>query len=242
MSGAAQMLEFAGEIGIRVTHSLPEGSPLKPGATVLRGQGKPEQIARAEEMILGAIGKPSGVASASERFVRAAGGRVKIVCGAWKKVAPQVRKELRQAIAVGGAGIRITDEPFVYLDKNYVRMLGGVRQAVEKGRELAGRIIVVQLRGEEMPLELEAEVAVQAGAGILMVDTGREEDLAAVVGRAKRRGWREKVKIAFAGGVTLEAVPRLAAAGADILDVGRCIIDAPLLDFRLEVGPSEEMG
>lgn len=235
LAGTAKMLELAQEIGITVLMSAPEGSILKPGTIILQGQGKPEQVVRAEEMLLGAIGKTSGVATAARRFVKAAGKKTKVVCGAWKKVVPQIRSELRQAIAVGGAGIRITEEPFVYLDKNYIRMLGGIKSAVEKGRTLSGRIVVVQLRGQEMPIEQEAEVAVRAGADILMVDTGKEEDLAAVMEQALKQGWRERVKIAFAGGVTLESVSKLAKAKVDILDIGRGIIDAPLLDFRMEV-------
>jgi nicotinate-nucleotide pyrophosphorylase (carboxylating) len=43
------------------------------------------------------------------------------------------------------------------------------------------------------------------------------------------------VQLAFGGGVTLRTVVEAAAAGADIVDVGRAIIDAPLLDFSLDV-------
>lgn len=46
--------------------------------------------------------------------------------------------------------------------------------------------------------------------------------------------WR-RIKFAFAGGVAAKDLAGLAEAGANIVDVGRSIIDAPLLDFRLDV-------
>ena len=43
------------------------------------------------------------------------------------------------------------------------------------------------------------------------------------------------MRIAFAGGVTGLTLDDVIAAGADIVDVGRSVIDAPLLDFRFDV-------
>lgn len=235
-SGTARLKELSDELGLDVTWIAPEGYTLEEGTCVFRARGEAGAIIRAEEMLLGVIGKPSGVATAAARFVRKAAGRVKIVCGAWKKVDPAVRDVLRQAIHSGGAGIRITDRPFIYLDKNYVRLLGGVGPAVKRARAYdPERVVAVQIRGENEPLDGEAEAAFSAGAGILMVDTGRLEDLERIVTAAQNGGWRGEVKLAFAGGVTLEELKAVIAAGADIVDVGRAIIDAPLLDLSLDV-------
>ena len=48
-------------------------------------------------------------------------------------------------------------------------------------------------------------------------------------------GFRDRVRIAFAGGVSADGLEEVISAGADIVDVGRAIIDAPILDFRLDV-------
>jgi nicotinate-nucleotide pyrophosphorylase (carboxylating) len=68
-----------------------------------------------------------------------------------------------------------------------------------------------------------------------MVDTGSVEDLREVVEEARRQGFRQRVKIAFGGSVTAQRLEEVVAAGADIIDIGRAIIDAPILDFRLDV-------
>ena len=52
-------------------------------------------------------------------------------------------------------------------------------------------------------------------------------------------GLRNKVSIAFGGGVRLEQIDELKALGVDILDIGREIVDAPLLDMRVELVGTE---
>jgi len=235
LAGADKLAVKARELGLQVEWLAPEGTPLANGTCVFRARGDAWQVARAEEELLGSIGKASGVATAAAEMVKRARGRVSIVCGAWKKVPSEVRQDLRRAIATGGAGIRITEEPFVYLDKNYVRMFRGIGPAVRKARELEGRAVVVQLRGESAAFAEEAREAAMAGARILMVDTGRLEDLAIVRQVAREEGFSDQVKLAFGGGVTGEELEQVIAAGADIVDVGRAIIDAPLLDFSLDV-------
>ena len=235
LAGTTTALDRAAELGLSVLTGLPDGSRLKPGECVLSVRGTAEQIACAEENLLGCIGKPSGVATAASRFSALAAGRAQIVCGAWKKVAPEVRRQLREAIVIGGAGMRLVNEPFVYLDKNFVRMFAGIPQVVARANSLNGRVVAVQIRGETAPIAEEAVLAGNAGARVLMVDTGRVNDLLEVVDVANRQGFRGKVKIAFAGGVTLESLEDVVVAGADIIDIGRAIIDAPLLDFRFDV-------
>jgi nicotinate-nucleotide pyrophosphorylase (carboxylating) len=234
-AGTGKLLKAAEEIRLKNTWVAADGMPLGEKTAVFKASGDPIQVTLAEERLLGIIGKPSGVATAARKMVEAAGGRVKVVCGAWKKAFPENKDELRQAIAIGGAGIRIAEEPFVYLDKNYTRMLGGIGRAVKRALTLPGKTVVIQLRGEFGPIADEANEAVEAGAGILMVDTGRIVDLQAVVKAGADGNWRKRVKIAFAGGVTEEKLSALIETGADIVDVGRAIIDAPLLDFRLDI-------
>lgn len=226
---------MAEELGVQVDWAASEGAYLPAGLPVLCGRGTGEQVATAEEVLLGGIGKPSGVATAAFEFVRRAAGR-RVVCGAWKKVAPEMKASLRQAIATGGVGIRISEETFIYLDKNYVRMFGGVAPAVRRAKEfLPSRLVVVQLRGETKPIAEETEEAAGSQAGVIMIDTGRIDDLRVAVDAIKSGCWHERTRIAFAGGVTLGKLAEAVAAGADIVDVGRAIIDAPMLDFRLDV-------
>lgn len=235
LSGVDSLRERAGDLQLEVLSLLQEGALLDPGVAVLVARANAEQVARAEEELLGIIGKPSGVATAARAMARRTLG-ARIVCGAWKKVSPAVRADLRRAIATGGAAVRIADCPFIYLDKNYVRMFGSLERAVARAKSYeSGRLVAVQLRGEKRPVALEAAAAAESGADIVMVDTGRLADLKAVVAAGEAGGWRGRVQVAFGGGVTDATLAEIALAGADIVDVGRAIIDAPLLDFSLDV-------
>jgi nicotinate-nucleotide pyrophosphorylase (carboxylating) len=240
-SGAEQLARQATGLGLDAAVQVAEGTVLEPGTCILRGKGRAEEVIRAEEALLGVIGKSSGVATAASAFVRRAGERLRIVCGAWKKIAPELRAGLRRAVATGGVAARITDLPFVYLDKNYVHLLGGIGSAIIRARAYEpGRLISVQIRGEYQSIQLEAAAAVAAGAVFLMVDTGNLRDLDATVKAAKDEGWRDRVRIAFAGGVTLDELDAVIDVGADIVDVGRAIIDAPLLDLSLDTTAREQ--
>jgi nicotinate-nucleotide pyrophosphorylase (carboxylating) len=235
LAGSSYAQSRAADLGLHLEQSSPDGEELTAGSSILRVRGEAEEIARGEEELLACVGKPSGVATAAFRYCALARGRIRIACGAWKKVAPEVRKALREAIALGGAGIRLVDEPFVYLDKNYVRMFSDIAAAVRKARQIEGRTVAVQLRGDSGSITEEARKAFGAGAGVLMVDTGNLDDLKAVCAAARNDGFRSRIRIAFSGGVTQACLEEVIAAEADIVDMGRAIIDAPLLDFRFDV-------
>jgi nicotinate-nucleotide pyrophosphorylase (carboxylating) len=234
LAGSRRLAERAREIGLQLDWLAADGVRLAPGAPLCRARGDAWQVARAEELLLAAVGKASGVATAAAALVALAGGRARVVCGAWKKVPVEVRAELREAVAAGGAGLRILDVPFVYLDKNHVRMLGGVVAAVRQARRLGGRAVVVQLRGETAPIADEAAAAVAERADLLVVDTGEVADLRAVVRRIAAGGERA-VAVGFGGGVDAARLGAVVEAGAAVVDVGRAIVDAPLLDLRLDV-------
>lgn len=231
LAGGPRLAGEAARIGADVSWLAPEGARIEPGACVCRLRGEALQVARAEELLLAALAKASGVATAAAELVARAAGRARVVCGAWKKVAPELRAELRTAAAAGGAATRILDRPFVYLDKNYVRMLGGVVPAIQRARLVEGRAVVVQLRGETAPVAEEAARAAAAGADVLVVDTGDLADLVA----ARARLERGRAVLGFGGGVTAARLEAVVAAGAEVIDVGRAIVDAPLLDLRLDV-------
>ncbi|MDO7788199.1 nicotinate-nucleotide pyrophosphorylase [Desulforamulus aquiferis] len=236
LSGSKELAQLIETLPINIDYIAKEGTSINEGTVILRGEGEAEAVASSEEKLLGVIGKPSGVATSAANFVRESEGKIRIVCGAWKKVVSEIRPALRQAIATGGAGIRITDEPFIYLDKNYVRMLGSVGQAVRRAKEFSeGRVVSVQIKGEQQNILQEALEGYEAGAGILMVDTGHIQDLKSIIRFAQNKGWRQKVKLAFGGGARLEDLPKFISTGADIIDVGRGIIDAPMIDFSFDV-------
>ena len=178
--------------------------------------------------IVGSIS--SGIATAARRFVDRAAGRPRIVSGAWKKLPFSQKDMIRSAILAAGAEPRIATPPFVYLDKNCVRMLGGVEATLAAVAHLEDHRKVIQLDDPTA-----ACAAARAGADIVFVDTGRLEDAAIASRRLRDAGLRERVELAFGGGVELDDIDQLTHTDVDAVDIGRAIVDAPLLDMRIEV-------
>ncbi|MBW1901567.1 MAG: quinolinate phosphoribosyl transferase [Deltaproteobacteria bacterium] len=225
----------ARKLGLNMIFILDEGSPVKLGDEIVRFSGTPKQVVVAEEVLIGLMAKPSGISTAARRFVEKAGDKPKIVSGAWKKMPSSQKEAIRRAVVTGGAFFRMSRNAFVYLDKNYIKMLGGIKKSLEAVAHLSGHEKVAQLKGRHADIVSEAREALQYNADILHVDTGQPDDVKMVVDELIRLGMREKVKIAFSGGVRLEDMDMLKTLDIDILDIGRQIVDAPLLDMRMEV-------
>ena len=202
---------------------------------ILRIAGAAKTITIAEETLIGLLSKPSGIATATRKLVDEANGRIRVVGGAWKKAPPQIKHMVRNAVCVGGADGRMAEHPMVYMDKNYVRMLGGIRGALGSVAHLSEHEKVVQLIGEEASLYEETKLAVGLGATTVFVDTGVPSDVKPVVEALETIGLRDRVLVAFAGGVRPGELAELIRLGVDALCIGRSIVDASLVDMRLAV-------
>lgn len=235
VSGIASAEEEAFKLGLSVLRIVPEGSEVRKGDEVIRFSGTPEQIVMAEEILIGLLAKPSGIATRANKFVKATKGKPKVICGAWKKMPFSIKEIIRKAVITGGASSRIESHRFAYLDKNYVELLGGIKKSLEAVAYLSDISKVVQVRGRYQDIVSEACEAAEAGAQIVFIDSGKPDDVRRIVERLRQLGLRDRVKIAFGGGVNLEAIGELRTLDVDILDIGRQIVDAPLLDMRLEI-------
>jgi nicotinate-nucleotide pyrophosphorylase (carboxylating) len=235
IAGTVLTKEEAEKLGLSVLMIVNEGSRVGKEEEIFRFRGTPRQIVMAEEILIGLMAKPSGIATRAHKFVKATGGRPKVVCGAWKKMPPSLKEVIREAVHAGGALSRIEPTPFVYLDKNYIELLGGIKKSLEAVAHLRNVSKVVQVKGRYRDIVSEACEAAESGAHIVFIDSGEPDDVRRIVERLRQMGLRDKVKIAFGGGVNLEAIDELKTLDIDILDIGRQIVDAPLLDMRLEI-------
>jgi len=161
IAGMPHIIQKARDLDLEILYSCEDGSHIAKNEKVFIVRGTAKSIVMLEENI-GLLSKSSGVATATNTAVRLADNKVKIVCGAWKKMPPCLKEMLRDAIHIGGGNIRICDEPFVYLDKNYVRIFGGVFQALEAVKHISNRIKVIQIKGFTKNIVSEAEAPVKS--------------------------------------------------------------------------------
>jgi nicotinate-nucleotide pyrophosphorylase (carboxylating) len=230
---------FVYELGCELLSCLEDGTAVQPGSVILSFRGTPKSVAIAEDRVLGAMMVPSGYATRARQLQLIAGSKLKVVCGGWKKLPQESKSGLHAALSAAGVGMRMVDGPFVYIDKNYVRMFGGVSKALDAAAQFPDHKTVIQIRGELQSIADETQEAVQGGANVLMVDTGSLKDLEVVLKILDQLSVRRDVKVAFAGGVTEETLLLLRDLPVDLVDVGASILNAPLLDMRVDIVASE---
>ncbi len=233
--GSTYAMEKLREMNVEIEYFLPDGSYVMPGVQVAGFTGSPKQITMAEEIVIGIMAKTSGIATAAGRAAELGQGKCRIASGAWKKMPYQIKDIVREAIRTGGISTRLIDEPFIYLDKNYVRIFGGIKPALQAIENFKGYVKIVQLKKETGDVSFETRQAAEAGADVVMVDTGDRQDVLAAIETLKKLGVRSSIRVAFAKNVKVEDIPEYVHIGVDLLCIGKEIVDARLLDMRLDI-------
>jgi nicotinate-nucleotide pyrophosphorylase (carboxylating) len=217
----------AGEPMGQWTALADDGDELPTGAPLLRVRGRALELMLASDHAMGVLGFAGGVAARARRLRAEAPSGLALVCGGWKKLPAALKPALRAALDVAGLGHRLVEGPFVYIDKNAARLLGGMTAAVGRGLDLGHGPVSIQVTDVQ-----EAVAAVRAGAGVVMVDTGSVDDLREVDRALREFGCRHQVRLAFGGGIEAGQLAAIHGSGADIADIGRAVLDAPLWDLR----------
>ena len=208
---------------VTVEWKFDDGESIGPGDVLAVIGGPARSVLRAERVAINFLAHLSGVATLTRAFVETA-KPAKILCT--RKTIPGLRALEREAVAAGGGTLhRASLSDAVLIKDNHLRIAGGVGPAVAKGREEGG--VPVEVEVETLD---ELDQALLAGADRILLDNPTPElvrDAIARVGDAER--------LEISGGVTLESVQSLVAAGARVISVGRITHSAPSLDLSLEV-------
>eukprot|EP00903_Cladosiphon_okamuranus_P003390 g3388.t1 len=229
-----QLLEtcrLGDDLGLDVRFVIDDVTSVKAGEKIAEFRGAPKQIAKAEERLIGMLAKPSGIATTTRKFVEAAGDDLRIVSGAWKKMPMVLKHVIRHAIRSAGADFRITRVNFVYLDKNFVRMLGGIRQTLIATSHIKDHEKVIQIKGQYDDVANEAIEAAEAGAHIVFIDTGDIDDIDRVSAALRAAGLRSQVILAYSGNVQLADIPALRQKDVDRI---KLMIEQSALDTAVK--------
>jgi nicotinate-nucleotide pyrophosphorylase (carboxylating) len=207
-----------------------DGNHVAAGTAVASYAGQASSILAAERTALNFVQRLSGTATLSRAFVDAAkGSGLRIVDT--RKTTPGFRLLEKYAVRMGGASNHRHDlGSGVLIKDNHVALAGGVRKAVERAR---GRVP----HGLKIEVEVDSidqfEEALAANAEIILLDNFSLTDIEKAVARARQHSPRPLLEVS--GGVTLEKIPELAAAGVDIVSVGALTHSAPAADLSLDI-------
>jgi nicotinate-nucleotide pyrophosphorylase (carboxylating) len=209
---------------------LVDGDATTPGEIVATVVGLARPMLASERVALNFLQRLTGVATLTRRFVEAiAGTRARI--RDTRKTTPLLRALEKYAVEIGG-GVphRSGLDSGVLIKENHVRLAGSVREATR----------CACMRSQDHVIEVEVEYldqieeALEAGAGMILLDNFTPEDVRAAVRLVDRR-----VPVEVSGGVRLENVRAYAEAGPDFIAVGALTHSAPAVDISLEIEPEE---
>lgn len=211
----------------RFTARVAEGNRVKAGEELATVEGNARALLAGERTALNLLQQLSGVATLTRKFVDAADGKARI-CDT-RKTTPGLRRLQRYAVRCGGGHNHRNDlGAGVLIKENHIRCAGGVEQAVRAARNGAPHPLRVECEVTDFA---EIDAALAAGAEVILLDNMDDDRVAAAVKRIDRRAVVE-----VSGGITLERVPRLAAAGVDVISVGALTHSAPAVDVSMLFG------
>src|SRR2546423_13257691 len=205
--------EVAAEVFRRVNPQLeveifqPDGTALSGGETILEVRGAAASILTAERVALNFLQRLCGIATLTRQFADAIGkSRAKILDT--RKTTPGLRAlEKAAVVAGGGANHRSTLSEMVLVKDNHLNA----------GAGFSGFVNAIQRLRQERPglrIEVEADRLEQVrsfleidGIDVILLDNMEPTEKRETVAAGKREG-----EIEANGGITLEKVPRVAAA------------------------------
>ncbi len=217
---------------LRFTPLRRDGEFVVATTALARIAGSARAVFAGERIALNFLGRLCGVASLTRRYVEAVAGTGARILDT-RKTLPGWRALDKYAVAVGGG----TNHRFglydaVLIKDNHIAAAGGVGAAVKAARASAAPHLAIQCEVESL---LQAEEALQAGAGLLLLDNRSPAELREFVAR-----YGERASLEASGGVNLGNVRAVAETGVHRISIGALTHSATAADVALEVRARQE--
>ena len=216
---------------VSITALLKDGAPIRPGDHLGTIQGRVASLLKAERTAVNFMQHMSGIATQTQRYVKAVEGHpVRIVDT--RKTTPGLRFLEKYAVRMGGGqNHRQNLGDGILIKDNHIDALRGdgmsLGDVVKKAIREASHTIRVEVEVETLE---QLDEALDAGAGIILLDNMDVEQMTIAVQIAKGKAFTEA-----SGGITLETVRAVAATGVDIISVGALTHSVLALDISMDM-------
>lgn len=204
-----------------------DGQDVAAGTVLAVVRGAARTILSAERTALNLLGQLSGVATATRRLsALAAPHGARVVCT--RKTTPGMRTLEKYAVRCGGGhNHRFGLDDAILIKDNHRALAGGLRNAVERARAMAGHLVKIEVEVED---QAQLQEALDLGVDVVLLDNMSLDELRAAVALAKGRCLTEA-----SGGINPQSAEAIAATGVDMMSVGYLTHSAPSLDVALDV-------
>ena len=208
-----------------------EGQFCRSGQTLARINGQARALLTGERTALNFLQRLCGIATMARRYVDAVGGRKTKILDT-RKTTPGLRFLEKYAVTAGGGqNHRMGLYDRIMIKDNHRELAGlegpgGILRAVKACRQLYPNL---EIEVEADSLD-DVSAALEAGAGIILLDNMTDVEIAAAVTLIRGRALAEA-----SGGITLDRIPAIAAAGVDFISVGALTHSVRSIDIGLDV-------
>lgn len=226
--GMDVVLELAQMQRLVVESCLSDGTNVSIGDELFTLRGKTRTLLETERVLLNLVQHLSGIATMTRRCVEALDDPTIAVTDT-RKTTPGLRMLEKHAVRSGGGkNHRLRLDDAVMIKDNHITALGGITNAVERARMLAGHTTPIEV---EVETREQLHEAIAANADIIMFDNRTPEEL---------KAWRTLVpahiKTEASGGITLETIALYRETGVDVISVGQLTHSVTALDCSLNLG------
>ena len=210
-----------------IVWSAEDGDTLKPGQTLCEVTGSSRALLTAERSALNLLQTLSATATLTRRYVDVVAGLpVKIMDT--RKTLPGLRQAQKYAVRVGGGhNQRVGLFDGILIKENHIAAAGGIAPVLQQAFKLAKPGVTVQIEVENLS---EMEVALEAGAKLILLDNFDVDNLVAAVAQNAKRA-----ELEASGGITLSSLREVAETGVDRISIGALTKDVIAMDLSMRL-------
>jgi nicotinate-nucleotide pyrophosphorylase (carboxylating) len=209
---------------VQVSVLVNDGDVVTANSTLFTAKGSARAILTAERTALNFVQTLSGTATTTAHYVKELSGTTTQLLDT-RKTIPGLRALQKYAVKCGGgANHRIGLFDAFLIKENHIAACGGIEKAVAQAK----------LNHPSKPVEVEVESlqelkqAIDAGAGIIMLDNFSVEQIKQAVVLTNKRA-----KLEVSGNMTLETLKTYSQAGVDFISSGALTKNLQSIDLSM---------
>lgn len=204
-----------------------DGERLTPGDVAFEVRGSLRTLLTGERTALNFVQRLSGIATLTSQCAQALEGtRTRLLDT--RKTTPGLRALEKRAVRHGGGhGHRTSLADGVMIKDNHVAAAGSIRAAVRSARDFVHPLVKIEVEVKSVD---ELREAIDAGADMVLLDNMNDAQLAECVQVTAGR-----VPTEASGNMSLERLPRVAAAGVDFVSMGALTHSARASDLSFAI-------
>jgi len=210
--------------GVRIHWDVVDGESVTPGRRLCVLEGSARALLTGERAAMNYVQTLSGTATLTRRYAEAVAGLPVRVLDT-RKTLPGLRLQQKYAVRCGGGhNHRLGLFDAILIKENHILAAGSIPAALEAARTLHPGV-PVEIEVESLD---ELEIALDAGAPVVLLDNFALDDLRRAVAMTAGRAQLEA-----SGGISLETIRAVAETGVDRISVGALTKDVRAVDLSM---------